>query len=275
MKEITNTYEPSRLETIKRVLENEQRRGSPRFYEVWVDGVKVVEKTDNPDDFSKYEEFIFADTQKVTVNLFTSSPTSAHIVSRLHFTFGEEPKSRDESLRGFGLGEVEARINEKVTQERERWECDQVRKELDATKTKLKEAEDWSEKLEDTIGEITKKLEEAKNQNDFAAILKDLALNHLIGKKTEDKQTLSGSEKQPQEEASFKMKSSEGESLSDEDKFFVELGKNMRTSFTEDEFDMALSVIREFVRDKSSIKPVTELLNINQQTNQNNGKSKV
>lgn len=272
MKEITNTYEPSRLETIKRVLENEQRRGSPRFYEVWVDGVKVVEKTDNPDDFSKYEEFIFADTQKVTVNLFTSSPTSAHIVSRLHFTFGEEQKTKDESLRGFGLGEVEARINEKVTQERERWECDQVRKELEATKFKLKESEEYSEKLEGTIDEMIKKLEEAKSQSDFAGILKDIALPHLLGKKSEDKQALSGSEKQSQEEASFKMKSSEDPSLTDEDKFFVELGKNMRQSFTEDEFDMALSVIREFVRDKSNIKPVTELLNINQQNKQDNGK---
>ncbi|MCC7302786.1 MAG: hypothetical protein IT233_09100 [Bacteroidia bacterium] len=264
MKEITNTYEPSRLETIKRVLENEQRRGSPRFYEIWVDGVKVVEKTDNPEEFSKYEEFIFADTQKVTVNLFTSSQTSSHIVSRHHFTFGEEEKSsRDESLRGFGLGEIEARINEKVSLERERWDCEQVKKDLGSTKDKLREAEEYIGQLQDVIDETKKKLTDANGMGEIASVIKDLALPHLLGKKPEEK-TLSGNEK-PKEEASFKMKSSEEEALPEADKAFMEFGRKLRETFNRDEFDMVLLVIDEFMKDKTNIKPVTELLNINPQ----------
>lgn len=271
MKEITKTYEPAHLESIKRMLMNEANSGSPRYYEIWVDALKVVDRTNDPGLFNKHEEFIYSTTETVTVNLFTTSPTSAHIISRYNFTFGDEPKSKDESFRGFGLGEVEARINEKVTQERERWECDQVRKDLETTKTKLKEAEDWNEKLEGIIDETKKKLEEAKSQSDFAGILKDLALSQLI-KKPEEKQALSGSDK-PKEEASFKMKSSEENALSEDDKFFLEFGRDMKATFSKDEFDMVFSIISEFVKDKTNIKPVMELLNINQhKTEQQNGK---
>lgn len=272
MKEITNIYEPSRLETIKRVLENEQRRGSPRYYEIWVDGVKVVEKTDEPNDFGKYEEFIFADTQKVTVNLFTSSPSSAHIVSRHHFTFSEDEKNnRDESLRGFGLGEIEARINEKVSLERERWDCEQVKRDLITAKEKLGEAEEYIGNLQEVIDESKKKLQEAQGMGEIASVIKDLALPHLLGKKPEEK-TLSGNEK-PKEEASFKMKSSEEEALPEADKAFMEFGRKLRETFNREELDMVLSVIDEFVKDKTNIKPVTELLSINpQKTKQQNGK---
>ncbi|MCC7303078.1 MAG: hypothetical protein IT233_10595 [Bacteroidia bacterium] len=266
MKEITTTYELSRLESIKRVLENEHKRGTPRFYEIWVDGVKVVEKTTDPSEFSKYEEFIFSDTQKVTVNLFTSSPTSAHVVSRHHFTFVEEEKRG--ALNGIGLGEIQAQINERVSIERERWDCDQVRKDLTTTKEKLGEAEEYIGKLQDIIEDTKTKLTEAKGMGEIASAIKDLALP-LLGKKTEDK-SLSGNDK-PQEEASFRMKSDEN-AQSEEDKFFLDLGKNMKASFNEQEFNLVLSVIREFVRDKSNIVPVTQLLNINPPKKQTNAK---
>ena len=263
MNEITNTYDPARLESIRRVLENEQRRGSPRYYEIGVDGVKVVERTNNPEEFSKYEEFLYADTQKVTVNLYTSSQTSPHVVSKHHFTFQDEQKTKEESLRGFGLGEIEARINEKVSLERERWDCEQVKKKLSETEFKLQEAEEWNEQLQGIIDETKKKLEEAKGISEITGILKDLALPHLLGKKAEEKQSLSGSEK-PQEEASFKMKTEENSQLSEDDKFFLDFGNKMKSSFNKEEFDMVFDIIGEFLKDKTNIKPVTELLTINQ-----------
>ena len=61
------------------------------------------------------------------------------------------------------------------------------------------------------------------------------------------------------------MKSSEEEALPEADKAFMEFGKKLRETFNRDEFDMVLLVIDEFMKDKTNIKPVTELLNINPQ----------
>ena len=265
MKEINRRYDPVRLSSIKRMLLNENKEGNPRYYEIWVDDVKMVERTNDVKKFNSYEDNLFDETEKITINIYTSSQTSPHIVTRYNFTFGEEePKIQSQPLNGFGLGEIEARINEKVSQERERWDCDQVRKDLVSAKEKLKEAEDWNEKLEVIIAETKKKLEEAKGLSDLTSIVKDLALSKLLGKKPEEKQALSGNEEQ-KEEASFKMKSSEENSLSEDDKFFLDFSNKMKAAFSKEEFDMVFDIIYEFVKDKTNIKPVTELLNINPQ----------
>lgn len=272
MTEILEKYNPVRLDLIKNVLESASQKGKPRFYEIYVDGLKVVEKTNNPDEFDKHEECINADTKRVIVNLFTATESSAHIVSRHIFTFIDEPKSSADSFRGYGLGEVEARITEKVTQERERWECDQVKKELEAAKNQIKESEEWNEKLEGIIDETKKKLEEAESKSDFAGIIKDLALPHIFPRKAEEK-PLGGSEK-PKEEATFTMNTEE-KSLSEDDKFFLDFGKNCKTAFSKEEFEMVLDIISEFVKDKTNIKPVTELLNIKPTTQKEKQNGKV
>lgn len=268
MKEKTYTYESSRIESIRMSLQNALRKGNPTYYDIWVDEVKVVERTTDLNEFNRYEEFIYPDTQRITINVFTPSTTSPHIAYRYHFNFGEEEKT--ESIKGFSLGEIQSQINERVSIERERWDCDQVKKDLTATKEKLSEAEEYIGKLQDIIEDTKTKLTEAKGMGEIASAIKDLALPHLLGKKAEDK-SLSGNDK-PQEEASFKMKSSEDAAQSEEDKFFLDLGRNMKASFNEEEFNLVLSVIREFVRDKSNIVPVTQLLNINPPKKQTNAK---
>jgi hypothetical protein len=265
MKEINRRYDPVRLSSIKRMLLNETKEGNPRYYEIWVDDVKMVEKTNDAEKFNSYEDHVFDETEKITVNVYTSSQSSPHIVTRYNFTFGEdEPKAQAQPMNGFGLGEIEARINEKVSQERERWDCEQVKRDLASLKEKLKESEEWNEKLEVIIEETKKKLEEAKGLSDLTSIVKDLAVSKLLGKKPEEKQSLSGSEK-PQEEASFKMKSSEETPLTEQEKNFLQFRKSLEANFSEEEFGMVLDIIDEFIKDKTNIKPVTELLNINPQ----------
>ncbi len=66
------------LETIKRMLFNYAKGGSPRYYEIWVDDVKVVEKTNDPQKFTDYEEYLYDETENVSINVFTSSPVNLH-----------------------------------------------------------------------------------------------------------------------------------------------------------------------------------------------------
>jgi hypothetical protein len=267
MKEITKQYDPVTLNNIRKMLKDKHEWGSPQYYEIWVDELKVVEKTNDPDRFDLHEKYLNDLTEKATINLFSATESSAHIVTRYNLLFEEEPKKETNTMNGLGLGEIEAKINEKVSIERERWDCDQVKKDLISLKEKLKESEEWNEKLEVIIEETKKKLEEAKGMSDFTNIIKDLALSKFLGKKPEEKQSLAGNEK-PQEEASFKMKSSQENSISETDKNFLAFGKSLQENFSKEEFDMVLSIIDEFMKDKTNIKPVQELLNIkpNEQT---------
>lgn len=80
-------------------------------------------------------------------------------------------------------------------------------------------------------------------------------------------------EKKPEEKAEFKMKNTEEEkkSFSEDEKNLIEFGKSLRANFSKEEFEMVMSILDEFVKDKTNIKPVQELLNINtnQQKKQN------
>lgn len=264
---ISKKYSPFNLEQFKNWLKDMKEKGETKYFEVYVDDFKVVSKTDNPDHFDSHEQFVDDETEKIRVLVYNTEKSNRY---KQHVF-----KLKDSSQQLNGV-EVEKKIEEGINRGLKAMEekllCDQVKKELEATQFKLKESEEWNEKLEGIIDETKKKLEDAKGMSDFTGIIKDLALPHILGKKSEEKSSLSGNEK-PKEEASFKMKSSEENDLSEDDKFFLDFGGKMKSAFSKEEFDMVFDIISEFVKDKANIKPVTELLNINPTKNQTpNGK---
>jgi hypothetical protein len=255
---ISKKYSPFNLEQFKNWLRDMKEKGEIKYFEVYVDDFKVVSKTDNPDNFDSHEQFVDDETEKVRVLVFNTEKSNRY---KQHVF---KLKDSSQSLNGIEVEKkIEDGINKGLKAMEEKFLCDQVKKELEDTKFKLKESEDWNEKLEGIIEETKKKLEDAKGMSDFTGIIKDLALPHILGKKAEDKSSLSGNET-PKEEASFRMKSSEENALSEDDKFFLEFGSKMKTTFIKEEFDMIMDIIGEFVKDKANIKPVTEFLNINQ-----------
>ena len=51
-------YEPKIVDTIEMVLKNALRLNQPRFYEVLVNDLVVVPKTDDVEQLDEYENFI-------------------------------------------------------------------------------------------------------------------------------------------------------------------------------------------------------------------------
>ncbi len=264
-------FETRIMDLIKLSLGN-----STRYYDMAIDGVTIVEKTNNLELFDDYEKFLPDGRKEIVINQYTKNQTSPFITKRyiINLVVQPEKKPETQALNGMGLGELEAKINEKVSEkvsiERERWDCEQVKKDLSATKTKLTEAEEYMGKLQLIIEDTKKKLEEAKGFGEITSILKDLAMPALTGKTSPANGNLAGAEKKPEEQASFKMKSEGNNALSEDQKKYLHFGKMMEEKFSEGELAVVLAIIEKLAQDKPSIKPVAEFLRLNK--NQQNQK---
>jgi hypothetical protein len=271
IEEIVQSYDPIKLDNIKRLLEREAQNGKPRYYEIYVDNLKVVEKTNDPAQFDYYEEFLYDGVKEIKVQRYTQSEAAPRVISRHIFRIGEEKGNADSSpMNGLGAIEIEAKINDKVSRERERWDCEQVKKELADTKHKLAEAEEYIDELTGIAKEADRKLEEAKTKSgdELAGFIKQLApyAQALIFKKPMP--SLSGTEtKTENAQASFSRKSEPEDAkttdgLSDDDKFYISFGRELEERFSDDELSEVILIVQALTKDKASIKPVAELLNI-------------
>jgi len=253
-------YDPIKLEKLKQFLEGKAIKGSPRYYEIHVDNLKVVEKTNSLDDFDTYEEYLYDDVKEIVVQIYTTSIKSPRPLSRHVFLLEgekrEEPK-KTESLSGTD--------NEKlINTAKEQWTAERVKEDLETTKQKLKEAEGYIEIL-------TGKLEEKGKSDDMKdlgnVLIKDV-LPHFLGNKSSDGKTLSGSEEK-KGETTFQKKTAEtNNTLSDEDKRHLEFIRALEEQFDEEQMSTVLKIVNTLGENKENIKSVASLLNIKTETPQ-------
>ncbi len=63
----TETYEPVKMERLRHFLESHAERGRPRYFEIFVDNLKVVDRTNDPGSFEDYAMYITEDTRMIKV----------------------------------------------------------------------------------------------------------------------------------------------------------------------------------------------------------------
>src|SRR5689334_10945369 len=66
-------YDLVKIERLKHYLESSQEKGKPKFYEIFVDNLKAVDKTSDPDQFDEYLVYMSEDTRMVKVLIYTST----------------------------------------------------------------------------------------------------------------------------------------------------------------------------------------------------------
>lgn len=267
MQSNTNTkkYTPFNLAQFKMWLQDMKEKGETKFIEVYVNDFKVVPKTDNPEDFDNHEQYVDDETTKLRVLVYNTRDSNRY---KQHLFILKEPAPLTNTLSGVEVEKkIEDEVNKGLKAAEERFACEQVKKELAETKEKLNQSEQYAEKLASHIETLKEKLENAKNTKEILNIVTEYGAE-LLGRKKPNA-TLSGAqtEKKPEEEASFKMKSSEGEnSFSEQEKHFIAFGESLKQNFSKEEFEKILSVIDAFAKDKSNIDPVMSLLSINNNT---------
>ncbi len=137
----TEKYSQAKIDSIANLLAVNEEQGTSIDYEVFVDTLKVIPRTDSAGRFESYTDFVNADTKSITIILYNGqSNRNDKYIFRL--------KEENNGLQGLGMDE---RIHEKLSTERQKWEFEQLETKSQKLQKELKEAGEYIDELEETI----------------------------------------------------------------------------------------------------------------------------
>jgi hypothetical protein len=265
-------YDPVKVEKIKHLLFNFHQKGSPRSFEVYVDEMKVVDRTDNPEDFDTYLDFMDDDTKYIRFILYYSlnSPRNEQYYFEIN---PNKSKSFSGDLSGF---ELETKIDDKILTERQKWETEQRQKEqakeIEELKAKLTDAEEYITTLENSVEDLKTNGTKAKagwgeiasvalegiirrNPQLLTAIPGGEALAGILSESPNQKAI----EEAPKSEVSFQPKT-ENTNTNAEDSERLYVVKMIQENFEPQELSKVWEILKELSENPESIQTVLELL---------------
>ncbi|MDO9187398.1 MAG: hypothetical protein Q7W13_15395 [Bacteroidia bacterium] len=273
----SETYDQLKIDKLKLYLQTQADRNAARYYEIYVDNLKAVHKTNDIQEFDSYEDYMTEDTDRIRILVYSTnsqSPRNDQYVYRMKKQEEQKTIVQQQGLSGI---EIESRMEEKLQTHRERWEHEALVKELEQTKQQLKESEEYAEKLVAELQEYrSKKLHWGNvNLGELASVVVEgiVRRNPQMVAKLPGGEALAGIIEQDNKErgtttttheteVSFKKKSDTPE-LSDEEKGYLNFMRGIAESFDDEEIVILTQVITKLEEDTTQLKPVAELLNIN------------
>lgn len=263
-------YSEGAVNRIFKILELREQKGQSRYYEVFVDDFKVTEKTNDLNEFYDYLDLITPDTRFIKFKLYSSSDTSARN-DKYQFNLKQPEPQVIQAPQAMALSglDIEARITEKLLQERGKWDSEMRQKELEDTKSKLIEAEDY-------IGKLEMQLEQFKgkkmmwgdvNLGEVASVV----LEGVIRRNPQLLAGIPGAESlagvlntpkphgiaQPPAEVSFARKDS---AINPANESYITILKQLETVFDQHELDTVMQILATLSRQPQHLPTIAELL---------------
>jgi hypothetical protein len=271
--QIKEKYDARKVERLAQHLKLYHEKGQPIDYEIIVDGFKAVRRTNDPNMFSMYEDFVDADSKSMEILLYTGSSNNN---DKTIYYFGEAPK--EGGLSGI---EIDTRIDEQVRLKLKEKEYEDLKKENAELSAEIDELEKQVEQLEKertallqsesplkgVFGEIGSSLVESfikRNPGVIKSIPGGEALAGLIetdSKRREDQEDAQGTDA----EVSFKPKTSDNASLSENQQSAITFVDQLKTQFTKEEFESVLVILETLAADKTKIALILNHINIKSQ----------
>ena len=155
----TERYDPIRIERIRHFLESSTEKGKAKFYEIFVDNLKAVDKTDDIGCFDEYKMYMDENTQMIKILIYTSTENCPRNDKFIFSVHNAQEEKKQEQLNGI---EIQNKIDSAIQQERERSLVLQLQKELDETKEKLEDAEEYVDVLEERLGNHQQEFQQFK-----------------------------------------------------------------------------------------------------------------
>lgn len=256
------------LERIQHKLDEDSKQGKPSYYDVKVDGITAIERTNNPEKFQLVEDYIsILSTQVIDVRFFRGASFRNESVQI--FLQGNMAQSQP----SVNLEDLQLRMDEKLTQAKREWAYEQLQRDFDKLKGEYDELSEYADKVEDELKIFRdKKLHLGKvNLGELGGILLEgfIRRNPQILSKLPGGEALAGvitedNEQKLLEEGSV---STEGEASvsrssneSSEDDGYLELLRQIQNSFTQSDFLQVMGILDQFIKDPSLIGVVQELM---------------
>jgi septum formation inhibitor MinC len=262
----SSKYDSGKIAMLKQLLENNARNGRPTEYEIKVDELKAVPRTNDPAQFDSYEDFFSPDTRTIIITLFEGQGKSSdkHI-----FTMGSEQLKQAEPAPSLSGLDIDKKVDEKVETLKKQMEYDKVVEENKELKEQVKDAEEFIEKLEKAlelekqgrlkikgvhVGEIASIAAESLIRRNPHWIAKVPGMEGLAGFIEEDTQKKGQETSGEESEVTFSKKNPI-EELSEEEKNLLGALGELQEVFEEDELSDMGDLIRLLMKKKQALSP--------------------
>jgi hypothetical protein len=277
-------FDQAKVDNLKNHLVAMASKGKAKFYEIFVDVLKAVQKTDEPSEFDSYEDYMTPDSAQLKIVIYNSGASPRND----QFVFLLKAQNRDEAMeiglsgmpvKTFSYNEIGEWREKQAKKTAERLEINTLKKEVSDLNGII-------EDREKEIGQLGKLIEEARqNGNKLGGIhLGDIVSvafeglvrrnTHMIAKlpvlgeqlagiiEDDNKKTIAPHSPSPDTEVNFKKKeSTENPSpVSEGDKELLGLIKEIQMQFNENEFGQVIEILDLLSKDKSNLPTVIELL---------------
>ncbi|MCK6648012.1 MAG: hypothetical protein L6Q66_00005 [Bacteroidia bacterium] len=282
----TNPYNDVKLSQFKMWLHDMATKGEEKHFEVYVNDVKVVPRTNKIEQIDDHKAYIEDTTETVKVFVYNTENSNRY----LQFIFFIEKKKPIEHVennhvpqqpQGLSGVELENRISERLTaalaQERERWQNDLMKREFETCKKDLADAEEYIEDLEKQLSHYkSKKLHWGDvNLGDVASVIVEGMVKRnphwvaklpggdaLAGLIANEATTENATAEVVENEVVFKKKTPAEDGLSEEVKAQLGFLKQLETHFNQEQLDKIMLILQSFVEKPNTIETVFELLEI-------------
>lgn len=283
-----DTFDQQKIDRLKNHLESQAKKGYPKFYEIFVDSLKAVPKTDEPSEFEDYENYMTANTYQVKVVIYNSgnSPRNDQYVFSLN---AKNPKEAlDIGLDGVPLQMLTKNELLDLKHKRDNYlaesrQIKELREELGGLEKELEDREEYISVLEKAIeqakangnkiggvdiGQIVGSGLDYLLKTNAKALSEVPALGSIVSLFAPTPENTTQTHPEPVEttQATFSKKTIQNddqtspEDLTEEEKQLLILFKNIRKNFEEQEFFDLLEVIDRLTVAKEQLPKVLNVL---------------
>lgn len=277
-----DNFEQQKVDNLKNHLVSMAQKQKAKFYEIYVDSLKAVPKTDEPSEFDGYEDYLTPESNQIKIVIYSgNSPRNDQYV------FALKGKTREDAIlqtleglpvKSFSRNSLH---DLKVQMEKKSAEAQQILRLKDEIAQLNEEIEDKDEYIEDL--EEAVKIAKANGNKIGGINVSDVisaALEGMLRRNTHLLAEITGvqglagiierdnarlgtaPQKNPDTQVSFKSVDSEEKAeLPEHEKQFIAFLYQLQQCFTEQEFTQAINILEAMSKNTSLIPPVLEVIN--------------
>jgi hypothetical protein len=274
-----DNFDQQKIERLKNHLVAMAGKGKAKFYEIFVDSLKAVPKTDEPNEFDGYEDYMTADTEQIKILIYNSDASPRND----QYVFLMKAKSREDAIMQ-GLSGLPGKTYSRASVDA--WREQQNKKTIESLenqrlKSEIKELNEELEDRDKQIGELVKLVEEAKsNGNKLGGVhlgdIMSVALEGIVRRNTHlltqipgvnglagiierDNERLAVAGNQPDTAVTFRKKE-QLPGVSEQDREFINLFRELQRHFSDAEMGQVMELLDALSRDKSLLQEISEQL---------------
>ena len=274
-------FDQPKVDNLKSHLELMASKGKSKFYEIFVDALKAVPKTDEPEEFDNYEKYMAPDTAQLKIVIYNSAGSPRNDQYVFLFKAHNREEAMEIGLNGmpvktFSYNDISEWREKNTKKTAEQMEIKRLKNEISDLKGMLEEKEE-------ELGSQSKDLTVARRKADQPSIslgkvlsgfandllqsnVKGISEIPLVGPSLAGMITSQSSAvpDQPQlaaAEVSFKRDEDlNGSSLSERDQRLLAFGQEVQSQFNQEQFVQIVEILDLLSKDKSELKAVLDYL---------------